>query len=165
MKTTNNITQVKIEIAKAAICAGITLKEAQTWVDWVLSGSSGDSAASPTIEFSDDELADEIWNQIGGVGISWEDFIGHIYYSDDLTLKMSIGCCFLYGVRRNTRKLILSAIQSKEIEAYYQAKHHPKINKISLVKWLERHYRFCGKGILKPWWDSQIKAFNLKTEL
>lgn len=166
--------EIKLEIAKAAMAAGLSMGEAQQWVDWVLeeNGVLAGLPATPSpreVEFTDDELADELWDQFGGCGISWEDFIRVIRYESQLSLKMAIACCALYGIDRKAREVIIAAVERKAVEGRIpyagdgyggttiQGKYH--ISKSSLVKWLDVNYSFKGTGIVKLFWDS---CFSVK---
>lgn len=166
--------EIKLEIAKAAMAAGLSKDEAQQWVDWVLeeNGVLAGLPATPSpreVEFTDDELADELWDQFGGCGISWEDFIRVIRYESDMSLKMAKACCSLYGLRRKVRELVVNVIENGKVEGQIpyagdgyggttiQGKYH--INKKSLIKWLDANYSFRGTGIVKLFWDS---CFSVK---
>lgn len=167
-------TAIKLEIAKTAITAGLSEEEAQKWVDWVTCVPVIDSEGSSLVEVDDDQLEEEFWNQFGGYGrLSWIDFINDIRCESQLSLKAATGCCLLYGIRKKPRKVIIDAIESKAVEgsipygvdcygdvAIANGKYH--INKKSLVKWLESSHRFCGKGIVKQFWESCLRNFNLR---
>ena len=157
---------IRLQIAKAAIGAGQSIEEAQKWADWV----SGD--VSP-VEFDNDQLEEALWDQFGGCGILWADFINAIRCESHLSLKMAIGCCLLYGIRKKTRNVIIDAIESKAVEGSIpygvncygdcviaSGKYH--INKLSLIGWLESCHHFCGKGIVKVFWESCLRNLNLR---
>lgn len=164
--------EIRLEIAKAAMSAGLSKEEAQQWVNWVLEehGVSAGLPATPSpreVTFTDDELAEELWDQFGGRGISWEDFIHVIRYESQLSLKMAIACCALYGIDRKPREVIISVIEHKEVVGQIpysgngyggttiQGKYH--INKLSLVRWLDVNYSFRGTGIVKLFWDASFE--------
>lgn len=165
---------IRLEIAKAAISAGLSLEEAQKWSDWVTATSNNTVEAFFSEEPDDDQLEEALWDQFGGYGgISWIDFIRDIRCESHLSLKMAIGCCLLYGIRKKPRTVIIDAIESKAVDGYIpygmdgyghfsigSGKYH--INKISLIQWLESSHHFCGKGIVKQFWVQKLSKPIMK---
>lgn len=161
--------EIKLEIAKAALSAGLSTGDAQQWLDWVLSAEDdGVSAGSPAApspaeeDYTDEQLVEELCYQFNPAH-SWENFLTAIRCKSHLSLKEAICCCQLYGIRIKAREALIKAIEDDEVQGEIPYGHNEyghtvihgiyHISKPSLIMWLDANYRFTGTGIVKSFWE------------
>lgn len=141
--------EIRLEIAKVAIAAGMTQDQAQEWLEWVL--KENDVFSSLDLggdEF--DKLESQLYDGFGRSHITWGDVLRGLLYDENLVLKQAIGCAVMYGVAKSkARDLIVKAIDAGEIAGHYNqtvakdgiyAHTGFAIKRHSLLSWLNASY-------------------------
>ena len=161
-------TEIRLEIAKAAIAASLSREEASQWLDWVLASApavQGDNTSLKKDDITYHALEDAVFEIPFRLPREARGYclIDALLNSEELSLKKAVALCYLYKIN-HPRDFIIAKIDAGEIQGIIpeirthmsdgrpvsdkRTKGNYSINRYSLLQWLSCNHHLSVGGII-----------------